>query len=387
MIVSIDRDDLEAALSTLRKVVEGRTTIPILNNVLISVRSGTLALTATNLDIEARVLVGRAEIQEESATHSITAPADTLSGIASRAHAGKPVVFEWADDTASDLIVKTGRSKSSVRTLPAIEFPTRDAGEPVCSFEVAGEDMADMLERVAFAAADENRPELCGIYMHTTMNASDDLVLRTVAADGIRLAMCERPCPDGAARLPAVLMSRKTVDVVSGLIAKADAVTVGVNDRHTFWEIDNRIRIIAARLNYEFPAHYERIIPKGNRFFTVDAGEFRTAVERALILAQDSKTGRAVSFSFSPESVVVSARSFDAGSIEDEVSGELEGEPFSVDFNGKHMLEAVAAADTDTLRLEMQAYTATNAGGSVIRAVGASDAWILMPLKPRLAPA
>src|SRR5687768_11338402 len=171
MTLTIQRADLARTLAAVSKVVESRSTIPILANVLLSADSGQLTVTGTDLDIQV------SQSTPAEGTLETTVDAKRLSDIARRL-SGDVVNLNVDGDK---LIVKSGRSRFTLPTLPIVDFPSMEGGTFDAEFKV---DLAALVAPVKFAiSTEETRYFLCGVYLH---NASDGL--RAVATDGHRLA-------------------------------------------------------------------------------------------------------------------------------------------------------------------------------------------------------
>src|SRR6202163_3742916 len=213
MKVTVERSELLRSLGHVHRVVERRNTIPILANVLIRAEGATLALKATDLDLEVIETIS-AETSPGGAT---TVPAHMFHDIVRKLPEGAQIVLEASGDRAV-LAIRAGRSRFTLQTLPESDFPDLAAGEMSHSFRLAAADLKRLIDKTQFAiSTEETRYYLNGIYLHTAGK-----MLRAVATDGHRLAQVELPLPDGASGMPGVIVPRKTVLELAKLVEDAD---------------------------------------------------------------------------------------------------------------------------------------------------------------------
>lgn len=275
MRLTIARADLVRVLTRVEKVVEPKSTYPLLSNVHLSAADGTLTVRGTDMDIEISV-----SCQAEVITPGIiTIPARKTLDIARRME-GERVTIELNGDVAT---VKSGRSVFKLATLPADAFPTINAGEFAANITV---DFSKMLPPVVFAVAanDPSRHYLEGVYLHEHEGS-----LRAVGADGNRLAYQV----GGAVKpFPGFILPRKVVGLLS---AFAGGVAVEVSTtklRATFGDT-----VLVCKLIEGAYVDYNKFWPKGNpNIMTTGRAELRSAVDRVGLVANE-RAGRGVRLS------------------------------------------------------------------------------------------
>src|SRR5215207_550161 len=213
MKVTLERAALLKSLSHVHRVVERRNTIPILSNVLLVADDQALQLKATDLDLE----VVESSPADVSSGGSTTVPAHTIYDIVRKLPDGAPVSLEGGGE-ATQLTVRSGRSRFVLQTLPATDFPDLAAGEFPHRFELKSADLRRLIEKTQFAiSTEETRYYLNGIYLHT-LEAGGSVVMRAVATDGHRLARVEIPAPTGSEGMPGVIVPRKAVAEIQKLV-------------------------------------------------------------------------------------------------------------------------------------------------------------------------
>ena len=221
MKVTVERSQLLKSLGHVHRVVERRNTIPILANVLIRAEGTTLALKATDLDLEVIETIAA----EASPGGSTTVPAHMFHDIVRKLPEGSQIVLEASGDRAL-LSIRAGRSRFTLQTLPESDFPDLAAGEMSHSFKLVAAELKRLIDKTQFAiSTEETRYYLNGIYFHTAGTAQAP-TLRAVATDGHRLAQIDLPLPEGAAGMPGIIVPRKTVGEVLRLIEDGGEVLV-----------------------------------------------------------------------------------------------------------------------------------------------------------------
>ena len=217
MKLTIERAALLKALSHVQSVVERRTTIPILSNVLLRAEAGQLALSATDMDLEIVERVA-ARVERDGRT---TAPAHTLYDIVRKLRDGAQVEMETSGGR-NEMVLRSGRSTFTLACLPPEDYPVMSAGELPHHFALSAAELRTLIDRTRFAiSTEETRYYLNGIYLHAT-KSNEVPVVRAVATDGHRLARVEMTAPEGAAGMPGIIVPRKTVLELRKLVEEGD---------------------------------------------------------------------------------------------------------------------------------------------------------------------
>src|ERR1700761_4453877 len=228
MKLTIERAALLKALSHVQSVVERRTTIPILSNVLLQAEAGRLALSATDMDLEIVERVA-ARVEQDGRT---TAPAHTLYDIVRKLRDGAQVELETMGGR-NEMVLRSGRSTFTLSCLPPEDYPVMSAGEMPHYFVLSAAELRTLIDRTRFAiSTEETRYYLNGIYLHSTKN-NEVPVVRAVATDGHRLARVEITAPEGAVGMAGIIVPRKTVLELRKLVEEGsaeDEVQVALGD-------------------------------------------------------------------------------------------------------------------------------------------------------------
>ncbi|NNE58529.1 MAG: DNA polymerase III subunit beta [Hellea sp.] len=327
MKIAIERADLLKALGHVQSVVERRNTIPILSNVLMSAEDGKLSFVATDLDIE----IAESAPANVDAPGDITAPAHTLYDIARKLPDGAQVSLKINNEERLD--IDAGRAHFTLPLLPAGDFPKMTADGFTHEFDMSAGDLRRLIDKTKFAiSTEETRYYLNGIYLH-----AHDGVLRTVATDGHRLALCECPLPNGAAGLPGVIVPRKTVAEIRRLIDNMDGdVTMAVSDAKIRFTFAGAV-LTSKLIDGTFP-DYERVIPRTNeRELIIDNKVFSDAVDRVATISAEKS--RSVKLSLSKDSLSLLVNNPESGNAHEDLMVDYDGEELEIGFNAKYLLD------------------------------------------------
>lgn len=371
MKATIERATLLRCLSHVQSVVERRNTIPILSNVLIEAApGGTVKLMATDLDLQVVETMAAVSVEAQGA---ITVSAHLLFDIARKLPDGSQVSLETADNR---MVVKAGRSRFSLPTLPRDDFPVIVEGDLPTSFELPAATMAQMIDRTRFAiSTEETRYYLNGIFLHVS-----DEELKAAATDGHRLARFTLKRPDGAEGMPDVIVPRKCVAELRKLLEESLDTNVLIDlsaskVRFTLGGEDGVV-LTSKLIDGTFP-DYSRVIPTGNdKLLRLDPKTLWQGVDRVATIATE-KT-RAVKMALDNDRVTLSVTSPDNGTAAEEVPADYSADGFEIGFNANYLKDILGQIDGDTVELHL-----ADAGApTLIRQDEKSPAlYVLMPMR------
>ncbi len=373
MKLTLSRKDLAKALDFAARVVQRRTTIPILSNVRLTAAldasgrrppgavgecrserhsmperagiNGRLTLAATDLDLEAQTSV-EAEV---AAAGDLTVSAATFAEIVRKLAADK-VSLDF-DASNNRLAVKAARAKFHLATLPAADWPTLERGEMSHSFALPAATLARALKKTSFAiSTEETRYYLNGIFVHATEAGE----LRFVATDGHRLARFGMTAPEGSAEMPGVIIPSRAVAELARLAEAAAKengdIAIEVSPQKILFRA-GETTLLSKLIDGSFP-DYERVIPRSNdRIVTLSRETFAPALDRVATLV--SERGRAVKLAFADDCATLSVTSADMGSATEDLDAGYDGSPLEIGFNPRYVADALNALDGDQARLEL----------------------------------
>jgi DNA polymerase-3 subunit beta len=371
MKLTIERAQLLKSLAHVQSVVERRNTIPILSNVKLEGRPGSLSLNATDMDLDIVETVA-ADVVRPGAT---TAPAHTFYEIVRKLPDGSQVEIEYHSDDGL-LSLRSGRSKFSLSCLPVEDFPVLSGGDLPHSFGLPAAELKVLIDRTRFAiSTEETRYYLNGIYLHAATSSAGE-VLRAAATDGHRLARVEVTLPEGAAGMPGVIVPRKTVNEIRKLIDETDAeITVSLSETKIRFAFGDAV-LTSKLIDGTFP-DYERVIPEGNdKLLDVDVKSFAQAVDR--VSAISTEKSRAIKLALEKGTVTLSASSPENGTAVEEIEAQYDSSPLEIGFNSRYLLDILSQVEGDSARFVM----ADAASPTVVKDVADGSAvYVLMPMR------
>jgi DNA polymerase III subunit beta len=371
MRLVIERGELLRALSHVTSVVERRTTIPILSNVMLQANGHILRFKATDLEREVIETVA-ADVTQPGA---LTVPAHMLYDIVRKLQDGAQV--EMIRDAEKErLTIKAGSSRFALQTLSAEDFPDLAVGEMTHDFEVSAADLKRLIEKTRFAiSTEETRYYLNGIYLHTA-EQNGKPTLRAVATDGHRLAQVELPRPDGAEGMAGIIIPRKTVHELHRLIeAGAGSVKIGVSPTKARFEIGT-VTLTSKLIDGSFP-DYGRVIPQANdKEMKVSNAEFIGAVDRVSTIA--SERGRAVKLSIGADKLTLSVNNPEGGSATEEINVGYVSSPLEIGFNARYLMDIANQLEGEEARFML-----ADPGSPTMVRDGSDDSalYVLMPMR------
>jgi len=364
MKFTISRDALIKPLNLVAGVVERRQTLPILSNVLLSLEGNQLSLTGTDLEVE---LVGRVELTSPGVDGDVTVPARKLVDICKTLPDGSEIEFTVEAGKAT---VKAGRSRFTLSTLPASEFPSVEEGQGELSLELPQSLVKRLIERTAFAMAQQDvRYYLNGMLLEIRSGR-----LRMVATDGHRLALCTAPEAVDAGDA-AVIIPRKGVLELSRLLEGDANVRLVIGSNHV--RASNEQYTFTSKLvDGKFP-EYERVLPKSpDKSVVGDRLELKQAFTRTAILSNEKYRG--VRLKLSSDALEITANNPEQEQAEEVVSVEYQGDNLEVGFNVSYLLDVLSVLDGKKVRLSL----ADSASSALLEEAEAGDSlYVVMPMR------
>jgi DNA polymerase-3 subunit beta len=376
MKLSCLQENLKRGLAIANHAVAGKSTLPVLSNVLLATDAGRLKIAATNLEIGLTHWIG-AKIEEEGA---VTIPAKLLSDVVGSLPNDK---IEMALDTRTQTLnLRCARFETNIKGIEADEFPTIPTiagAEP--NAVIPPDLLRGAIEQVAFAAAKEDsRPVLAGVL--TRIRGSEAVL---VAADGFRLAMRTLQLPEPVAQNVEFIVPARALAELRGILNDDEPVEITVTPSggqvlfHTA-STDLVSRLIEGR----FP-DYERIIPQKYATRSVlDTQELLKAVKLASYFALSSanivKLTMHSGGELQPGKLLLTANAAEVGDNKGELDGQVQGEDGTLALDVRYLTEALGAIKTPQVVIETQ----TPQTPGVFRPVG-QDGYIhiVMPMTVR----
>lgn len=330
MKFSIVREDFLKPLQQVLGVVERRQTLPVLGNVLLNATADGIEFTTTDLEVELQANVAL-KVNDPG---EITIPARKLGDICRTLPEGAKIEIQVQEDR---VLIKSGRSRFTLSTLPAAEFPVVDEVAGAQRFSVPQQDLKELMERTHFSMAQQDvRYYLNGLMLELSREH-----LRAVATDGHRLALCDVDASIDGADGQQVIVPRKGIQELMRLLEDSEApahVMIGSNHlRVTTPEIRFTSKLIDGR----FP-DYQRVLPKGgDKELVADREMLRQALTRTSILSNEKYRG--IRLNLDAGALRIQAHNPDQEQADEEIEVDYQGESLEIGFNVTYLLEALTA--------------------------------------------
>lgn len=363
MEVVIDRDAFLKGLQMVQNIVEPRQTLPILANVLLEAEGEGVRLTATDLEVGARVSVPA----KVGAKGAITVSARKLAEIVKELPAAA-VALKVTDNVTVSL--RCGGATYRMVGLAPDDFPPVVPASPQSWVSIEAKVLREMLTQTSFAVShDETRYALNGVLF-----AFQGKDVRMVATDGHRLALSTRSLGQGVASATGIV-PRKAVTEIMRVIGAGEEVQVAITENQFVLQMPTFV-MTARLIEGQFP-NYEAVIPKAHPGrLTTARGGLSAALRRVAVMAEERN--KPVKLALSPASLKVSASSQELGEAEEVLDVEYAGEELVIGFNSRYLLDAMAALDKDQVVLEIK--DAQSPG--VIKSVeGEGYCCVIMPMR------
>jgi DNA polymerase-3 subunit beta len=368
MQFTISRETLLKPLQLVAGVVERRQSMPVLSNVLLVLKEGLLSLTGTDLEVE---LVGRILVTDEIESGEITVPARKLLDIIKSLPDNSVISFSLENQKVT---VKSGRSRFTLASLPASEFPVVEDSPNTFEFDLQQKQLKRLIEAVAFSMAQQDvRYYLNGMLLEITTD-----YVRTVATDGHRLALCTlvmpTNCPASASRQS--ILPRKGVMELARFLTDTE-LTIGISLGNNHLRAQTPDFTFTTKLvDGKFP-DYDRVLPRGgNNLICAERNELRQAFSRASILSNEKYRG--VRLALEAGQLTLVANNPEQEEAEEIVSVDYDGSPFEIGFNVSYLVDVLNALSSDTVRISL---ADANSSALIENSEGSDAMYVVMPMR------
>ncbi|MFA4944305.1 MAG: DNA polymerase III subunit beta [Lentisphaeria bacterium] len=338
MQLVIPQDKLSQALKKVLNAISSRTTLPILNNVLLEAAEGKLTITGTDLELsirtEAPALVG------ESGT--TTVQAKKFAQIVAALPAGEVTLVS---DANNQLTISCKKAKFKLVGKDDAEFPRETPPENSWSFVTTCGELRKVVEKVAYAATpDENRRVLNGILL--SLRGGQQTL---AATDGRRLAMVERPLPEGVEGEGDVILPPKAVSEIGKLGADDAKLTVQLSDRRVAFVTADTI-VTSKLVEGTYPNYRQAIPVSFSQNLTIPREEFLDILGRVSMVL--SETSSSVKLKLEKALMNVSASSSEIGESDEPLEVSYEGKPVIVAFNPQFLIEPLKHLESEHVTID-----------------------------------
>jgi DNA polymerase-3 subunit beta len=364
MKLTASREDLLGPLQSVIGVVERRQTMPVLANVLLAARDNKLSFTGTDLEVE---LVASTQVSVQQ-SGDITIPGRKLLDIFRSLPEKTSITLATDGERVS---LRAGRSRFTLTSLPAAEFPLVEEINAQQTLTVAQGEFRRLIDKTHFSMAQQDvRYYLNGLLLET-----DGTALRAVATDGHRLALCEMALEGKARTTHQVIVPRKGVLELQRILGTEGTIELAVGTNHIRAQIGD-IRFTSKLIDGRFP-EYGRVIPASPpRMVEADRDTLRQALQRTAILSNEKYRG--IRLTARPDLLTIQAHNPEQEEAEDQVEVSYKGEEVEIGFNVNYLLDALGAIEGDKVEIGL-----TDSNSScLIHAPGtAHTRYVVMPMR------
>lgn len=345
MKFSVQREALLRPLTIVAGAVERRQTMPILSNMLFKLEGQKLLITGTDLEVE---LTAQLAVENDTQTKgAVTIPARKIVDIC-KSLPDDSEIKVTADD--NKVIVQSGRSRFSLASLPAADFPSVQRDKSSFSVTVPQKEFGELIHKTAFSMAQQDvRYYLNGMLWELT-----EQNLRAVATDGHRLAIADVHLtkPSSQAQQQIIVPRKGVLELARLLTDDDDSATIDLEFSA------NHIRAAAGDLVFvsklvdgKFP-DYKRVLPKGgDKKVLADRQELKAALSRTAILSNEKFRG--VRFMLESGTVGVQANNPEQEEASEEISVDYQGDSLEMGFNVSYLIDVLGVLSADSISITL----------------------------------
>ena len=369
MKFNVNQQDLQQALNYCQGIIEKRSTLPILSNILLEVKNSKLIITATDLDLIFIHQLNNIEVLEEG---KITTTSSIMYDIVRKFSSGKKINLTLNDK--NKLHLESEKSNFNLNCISASDFPITEENFDGEVLKIKSKKLFKLLNKCKFSVSnDETRHYLSGIYFHQT-EVDEKNYLTAVATDSHRMSISKIRLEEKINFEP-IILPKKTIYQLCSLLDNYDGeVNISNAKSKIKFELDNSI-LISKLIDGKFP-NYIQVIPKNNqKKLDVDLRQFLNSVDRVASVSLDKKDG--VKFNLSNNSLNLSVNNTNSGDGKETINVKFDHE-LEISFNSKYLIDVASQLDGEKIELFF------NDSGSPALIKDPSDfdsIYVIMPMK------
>jgi DNA polymerase-3 subunit beta len=366
IVLKATQDQVLDALQSVAGIVERRHTLPILANVLIRKTAGSVQLTTSDLEIQIRTT---ADLGGDAGNFTTTVGARKLIDILRTMPADQSVSLE---SNANKLILKGGKSKFTLQTLPAEDFPlVQEAASFGPVFSVPQKTLKDLLNQVSFAMAVHD----IRYYLNGILFVAEGKQLSLVATDGHRLAFANATLDVEVPRQE-VILPRKTVLEMQRLLSdKEGAIEMQFASNQAKFSFDG-MEFVTKLVEGKFP-DYNRVIPKNHKnAVTLGRAPLLASLQRTAILTSEKFKG--VRLNIEPGTLRVASNNAEQEEAVDELDIDYGGDAIEIGFNVTYLIDALANMEQEMVKMEL---ADSNSSALITIPENATFKYVVMPMR------
>tara|TARA_B100000131_G_scaffold110507_1_gene107428 strand:+ start:626 stop:1738 length:1113 start_codon:yes stop_codon:yes gene_type:complete len=369
MKFSLNQQDLQKSLNYCQGVIEKRSTLPILSNVLLDVSNGKLTITATDLDLIFVHQISNVEILEEGKT---TTSSSIMYDIVRKFSSGSKINFSSSSE--NKLHLESDKSIFNLNCITASEFPITDENFNQNEFSIKSKELLKLLNKCKFSVSnDETRHYLSGIFFHQTQ-ADEKIFLTAAATDSHRMSISKIRLQNKI-EFEQIILPKKTIFQLCSLLEDYEGEVKISNIKSKIkFELNDSI-LISKLIDGKFP-NYAQVIPKENqKKLEVELNSFLNSVDRVASVSLDKKDG--VKFNLSKNLLNLSVNNTNSGDGKESLTVKFDHE-LDISFNSRYLIDVASQLDGDLIEI----YLKDSGSPALIRDPADFDSiYVVMPMK------
>ncbi len=342
MKFNVNQQDLQQALNYCQGVIEKRSTLPILSNILLNVQSTNLTITATDLDLIFVHQIKDIEVFEEGKT---TTTSSIMYDIVRKFSSGKKINLTLNE--SNKLHLESEKSIFNLNCISSSEFPLTDENFNDNEFSIKSKQLLKLLNKCKFSVSnDETRHYLSGIYIHQT-EIEDKNYLTAVATDSHRMSISKIRL-EKKIKFDPIILPKKTVFQLCSLLDSYDGEVKISNIKSKIkFELNNSV-LISKLIDGKFP-NYIQVIPKNNKKkLDIDLKLFLDSVDRVASVSLDRKDG--VKFNLSKDTLNLSVNNTNSGDGKETLAIKFDHD-LEISFNSRYLIDVASQLDGNKIEL------------------------------------
>ena len=369
MKFSVNQKDLQSSLNYCQGVIEKRSTLPILANVLLEAKNQNLKIIATDLDLIFIQNISNIEIEEEGQT---TTSCSIMYDIVRKFNNEKKINFNLVSENKINL--ESDKSSFNLNCLKASEFPITEENFRENEFTINSKKFLKLLNKCKFSISnDETRHYLSGIFFHLS-EVEDKKYLTAVATDSHRMAI-SKILLSNEIKFEPIILPKKTIFQLCSLLDNYDGdIKISNFKSKIKFEFNNSI-LMSKLIDGKFP-NYFQVIPKENqKKLEIELKPFLTSVDRVASVSLDKKDG--LRMNLSSNNLNLSVNNSNSGDGKESLSVIFDHE-LDVSFNPRYLLDVASNMDGNKIEI----YLKDSGSPALIKDPSDFDSiYVIMPMK------
>ncbi len=365
MILNINKDDLLEPLQKVFGVIERRQTLPVLSNVYLNLSNGSLRLTGTDLEVQVSSETKIPGLE----SLKVTIPARKLLDICRSLPDDSTIKLSFKDNA---LLINSGKSRFTLRTLPADEYPLFDESNYLNQINIDKDVLSKSFSKTLFCMAQQD----VRYYLNGLMMEIVEGVLQTVASDGHRLALAKNTIENESQSIAQVIVPRKAAQELLRLMEKHTGAVDIKFAKNSIKFILGDVQLNAKLIDGRFP-DFNNVVPDESKHrFTINRQSFKSALSRVSILSNEKYKG--IRLDLSSQLMTINANNPEQDEAEEEVVIDYDSDEMRMGFNSSYLMDALNAIESDDV---LVSFTDTNSSCLLENPSDKSSRFVIMPMR------